>query len=121
MRQLTFVKHGLLEWQDVPEPKLENGREALVRPIVMARCDLDAPILYGIAPFRGPFPFGHEFIAEVVNVGEAVRSFIIGQRVIVPFQISCGACRRCQHGLSNSCQSVPELSHYGLGRESRRS
>lgn len=119
MQHLMFVKKGVLEWQDTDEPKLVGDVDALVRPIVVARCDLDLPILLGLAPFRGPFPFGHEFIAEVTAIGDEVTNVEVGQLVIVPFQISCGDCKRCHGGLSNSCQNVPPHSHYGLGRNSR--
>jgi threonine dehydrogenase-like Zn-dependent dehydrogenase len=119
MQQLTFIKRGVLQWQEVAEPVIREPTEALVRPLAVARCDLDVGVLYGLAPFRGPFPFGHEFIAEVVAVGEAVKGFRPGDRVIVPFQISCGHCRRCRKGISASCLSVSGLAMYGLGRDAR--
>jgi alcohol dehydrogenase len=115
MRQLTFVRPGLLEWWEAPEPKLQGPDEAIVRPIAVARCDLDAAIVAGKAPFAGPFPFGHEFVAEVVSVGERVAGFHDGQQVVVPFHISCGQCVRCRRGLTASCLSVPPRSMYGLG------
>ena len=116
MRQLTFVRHGKLEWREVPAPRIEGPGEALVRPIVVATCDLDAVMLAAPSPlFRGPFPIGHEFIAEVAEVGEAVRSVRPGDRVVVPFQLSCGACGRCRRGLTGSCETVPHRSMYGLG------
>jgi len=59
MRQLTFVKPGLLEWWDVREPALRGPEEAIVRPLAVARCDLDLTIVTGKAPAAGPFPFGH--------------------------------------------------------------
>ncbi len=115
MRQLMFIKPGSLEWREVPEPQLQGSKEAIVRPMVVARCDLDAAIYYGKAPFTGPFPFGHEFVAEIVSLGEDVHGFHIGQQVVVPFQISCGECARCRRGLTASCTSVPQRSMYGLG------
>jgi alcohol dehydrogenase len=54
----------------------------------------------------GPFPFGHEFVAEIVELGEAVTGFKVGQRVVVPFQISCGVCERCNRGLTASCSAM---------------
>lgn len=119
MQQLTFVKRGILEWHDVPEPTLQMPTDVLVRPIAVARCDLDLGILLGLTPFRGPFPFGHEFVAEITAIGDAVQQFQIGQRVIVPFQISCGKCTRCQKGVSNSCLEVPPVSAYGIGQAAR--
>lgn len=113
MRQLTFMKPGTFEWRDVPAPKIENGRQAIVRPLAVARCDLDFYIATGFAPYPGPFAFGHEAVAEVVDAGDAanVRP---GDRVVVPFQISCGICVACKRGFTNSCTSVPMRSAYGL-------
>ena len=116
MRQLTFIKPGTLEWWDVPEPQIEAPTQALVRPLAVASCDLDTPILRGEAPFRGPFAFGHEFVAEVVAVGEAVLTIQVGQRVVVPFQISCGTCDSCQRGFTGNCATVEGFASYGLGK-----
>ncbi len=116
MRQLTFVRQGQLEWWDVPEPQLEGPGQAIVRPIAVARCDVDNPILSGLTPFRGPFAFGHEFVAEIVTLGEEVRGFHPGQRVMVSFQICCGECDRCRRGLTGSCATVPTFASYGFGR-----
>src|ERR1051326_1567328 len=90
MQQLTYVKPRVLEWWDVPAPSLEGPQEAIVRPVTVATCDLDGPIFRGESPFKGPFAFGHEFVADVVEVGADVATVQPGQRVIVPFQISCG-------------------------------
>ena len=142
MQQLTFLKPGRLEWRDVRAPELTADTDALVRPLAVARCDLDVAILRGEAPFRGallhflrnhlpdgigqngifhgapfkgPYAFGHETVAEVIAVGDAVRTVRPGERVIVAFQISCGSCRRCRRGLTNSCETVPPRSMYGFG------
>jgi alcohol dehydrogenase len=115
MRQLTFIEPGVLEWREAPDPKIETPTDAIVRPITVALCDLDAAVLRGKAPLSGPYAFGHEFVAEVVMMGEQVAGFHQGQRVVVPFQISCGECERCRRGLTGSCSSVPPLSMYGFG------
>ena len=57
---------------------------------------------------------GHEGIAEVVAVGDAVRGVRAGDRVVVPFQISCGQCRECRRGVTGSCGSVPLMAMYGM-------
>ncbi len=115
MRQLTFVKPGqALEWWEVPEPQLQGPGEALVRPVAVASCDLDSALVHGGTPWHGPFAFGHEFVAEVVEVGEEVSHFKPGQLVIVPFQISCGKCARCLQGLTGSCTTVKAGAMYGL-------
>jgi alcohol dehydrogenase len=114
MRQLTFVEAGRVEVREAIAPELAGDGEALVRPIAVARCDLDLVFARGKAPVAGPFALGHECIAEVLAIGDAVRTVRPGDRVIVPFQISCGACDRCVRGLTGSCKAVPKLAAYGL-------
>ena len=114
MRQLTFVEPGKLEWREADEPKLDGDAEALVRPVAVATCDLDLGIVRGQVPYTDPFPFGHEGVAEVTDVGDAVSMVQPGALVSVPFQISCGECARCLRGQTGNCESVPRMSMYGL-------
>jgi alcohol dehydrogenase len=114
MQSLHFVDKGELEWRDVPDSKLEGDGEALVRPLAVATCDLDALIVRGFVPTEDPFPFGHECVAEVVDVGDAVEGFAPGDRVSVPFQVSCGECDRCRRGHTGNCERVERMAMYGL-------
>ncbi|GMN10877.1 alcohol dehydrogenase catalytic domain-containing protein [Croceitalea sp. MTPC9] len=141
MKQLTFVKTKTLKWEEVAEPKIELGTDAIVRPFLVARCDLDAAFLhndifkkYSIGKFlglvdktvprftrkdifKGPFPFGHECIAEIVELGKEVSGFEIGQKVIIPFQISCGICPICDSGLTSQCEVTGSFNMYsGIGK-----
>jgi threonine dehydrogenase-like Zn-dependent dehydrogenase len=115
MRQLVYLEPGRLAWQEADAPQIEGPREALVRPLTVAACDLDVAVVRGRAPLPGPFAFGHEGIAEVVTTGEAVTAVAPGDRVVVPAQISCGACPACAEGRSASCTSYPGTAMYGLG------
>jgi alcohol dehydrogenase len=115
VRQLTFTATAELEWREVPEPALSSDRAALVRPVAVATCDLDALIISGESPFQPPFAIGHECVAEVIDAGDAVVSARPGELVLVPFQISCGECRACAHGRSGNCESVAFMSTYGFG------
>ena len=90
MRQLTCTGPGKVEWRDVPEPRLEGDGEALVRPLAVARCDIDLLPHLRPLPVREPFALGHECVAEIVALGRRVRGLEIGQRVVVAFQVSCG-------------------------------
>ncbi|MDX6661841.1 MAG: hypothetical protein QOJ55_2663, partial [Solirubrobacteraceae bacterium] len=54
MRELTFIEPGKVEWCEVAEPELEGAGQALVRPLAVATCDLDAAMLAGESPFEGP-------------------------------------------------------------------
>src|SRR4051794_31242560 len=114
MQQLTFLEARSLEWRDVPEPSLEGDGQALVRPLAVATCDLDAYVIHGRAPYKGPFGLGHEGIAEIVDVGDAVDGLEAGQRVSVAFQIFCGECGPCRAGRTASCEATPPMAMYGL-------
>ncbi len=115
MRQLVLTGPRQLVWQDVPDPQLSGDGQALVRPLAVATCDLDHPIVAGTTPFPLPVALGHECVAEVVEVGSAVGSVKVGDRVVVPFQISCGTCGACARGLTSDCERVAPLSMYGFG------
>src|SRR3989475_1570622 len=114
MRQLTCTAPHQIEWRDVPEPRLEGDTEALVRPLAVARCDIDLFLTSGFVPLRGPFALGHEAVAEVVDVGDSVTGVTSGQRVVVSFEVSCGSCRSCRAGHTANCDRYPVLSDYGM-------
>jgi threonine dehydrogenase-like Zn-dependent dehydrogenase len=115
VRELVFLSRSETRWRESPEPRLEGPGEALVRPVAVACCDLDVVVVQGRAPLAPPYRLGHEGVAEVMAVGQDVVTVAPGEQVIVPFQISCGACPACRRGNTESCQSVPERSMYGLG------
>jgi threonine dehydrogenase-like Zn-dependent dehydrogenase len=115
MHQAMLYGPAEVAWAEVPEPVLSGGDEAIVRPVAVATCDLDFAVLRGRLPLDGPYPFGHEAVAEVVEIGDQVRSVSVGDLVVVPFQISCGACGPCQRGRTGNCAAHPPLSMYGLG------
>ncbi|MGH9013360.1 MAG: alcohol dehydrogenase catalytic domain-containing protein [Acidimicrobiia bacterium] len=120
MRQLTFKAPGRLVWDDVAAPRLSGGDDALVRPVAVATCDLDAAVMSGRAPLPGPFAFGHEFVAEVIDVADGVSTVHAGDLVIVPFQVSCGVCERCRRGLTASCETVGAGAAFGMAPIARR-
>jgi threonine dehydrogenase-like Zn-dependent dehydrogenase len=115
MQQLTYTAPKALQWREVSEPQLSSDGAALVRPVAVATCDLDALIIDGVSPFPPPFAIGHECVAEVLAVGDAVSSLQPGQLVCVPFQISCGSCDACRAGRSSNCEGVAFMSSYGFG------
>lgn len=115
MRELRFVEPGRVEWFEVPEPELGSADAALVRPIAVGTCDLDGPIVRGEVPVPGPFALGHEFVADVVSVGDSVTTIAPGVQVSVSFQISCGRCQRCLRGFTGRCSAVAAGASYGLG------
>lgn len=118
MEALYFRDPGAFEWRDVPAPRLAADTDAIVRPLAVARCDLDLYIATGVIPLPGPFAFGHESVGEVVDAG-AAAGVVPGQRVVVPFQLSCGRCDSCRRGRTGSCAAYPPLANYGLGGGAR--
>jgi threonine dehydrogenase-like Zn-dependent dehydrogenase len=113
MQQLTCTGPGVVEWLEVPEPVLVEPTDALVRPITVARCEID-PFLVLVGPTRaGQFALGHEAVAEVVEVGGAV-GLAPGDLVLPSFQVSCGTCPPCRRGRSAVCASYPILSDFGM-------
>jgi alcohol dehydrogenase len=114
MQQLTCLDPNKLEWREVPAPSLQGDGEALVRPLAVARCDIDRFLASGFFPLRGAFALGHECVGEVTALGDAVRGLSIGQRVVVSFQLSCGRCPTCAAGRSALCEKLPTLSDYGM-------
>jgi len=115
MRALTAAPGARLRWRSVAAPAAPGPDGAVVHPIAAATCDIDCPLALGATPIALPLHLGHECVAEVVSVGERVTSVKPGDRVIVPFQISCGNCAPCREGRTGTCASVPPLSMYGMG------
>jgi threonine dehydrogenase-like Zn-dependent dehydrogenase len=107
--------------ENVPEPKIINCRDALVKITLTAICGSDLHIYDGYIPTmkKGDI-LGHEFMGEVLEVGREVPNLKKGDRVVVPFTISCGRCFFCQKGMWSLCDnSNPNASMaekvYGQG------
>lgn len=117
MERLMLITAGTVRWEEMDDPGSPGPDAAHVRPVAVATCDLDVAVLRGGRyPLDGPYPFGHEGVVEVIAVGERVTTVQPGDRAIVPFQISCGACGPCRRGRTGNCASHPPMSTYGLGQ-----
>jgi alcohol dehydrogenase len=115
MRALLATPGGRLRWHEAPTPPAPGPDAAIVHPIAASTCDLDCALALGATQLPLPLHLGHECVAEVLEVGERVSTVKPGERVIVPFQVSCGECLPCQSGHTGSCTSVPPISMYGFG------
>tara|TARA_R110002072_G_scaffold36301_6_gene107051 strand:+ start:6354 stop:7430 length:1077 start_codon:yes stop_codon:yes gene_type:complete len=115
IQQLLYLSAKKAQWQEAPSPVLTTSKCALVKPMAVARCDLDRFVVAGQYRTPGPFALGHETAGVVVDVADQVTSFKPGDRVIVPFQVNCGECKNCKRGWTNACLDVPFCSSYGLG------
>jgi threonine dehydrogenase-like Zn-dependent dehydrogenase len=91
---------------DVPEPKILNQRDAIVRVTSTAICGSDLHLYNGfVQPMKKGDVLGHEFMGEVVDVGKDVSNLTVGDRVVVPFTIACGNCWHCQHEFWSLCEN----------------
>lgn len=114
MQQLACIEPGNVAWQSIVEPEDPGPGEALVRPLAVARCDIDRFLASGLIPSSAAFALGHECVAEIVALGSDVTDLRVGQRVVVAFQLSCGACPSCSRGHSANCDEYPVLSDFGM-------
>jgi threonine dehydrogenase-like Zn-dependent dehydrogenase len=90
----------------VPDPKILNPRDAIVKVTSTAICGSDLHLYEGNIPtMESGDILGHEFMGEVVEVGKDVRNLQIGDRVVVPFTISCGSCFFCNRDLWSLCDN----------------
>jgi threonine dehydrogenase-like Zn-dependent dehydrogenase len=100
--------HGICDVgvEDVPDPHVINPRDAVIKVTSTAICGSDLHLYDGYIPgmFRGDI-LGHEFMGEVVEVGTAVSSLAVGDRVVVPFPIACGNCYFCEHEQFSLCEN----------------
>jgi threonine dehydrogenase-like Zn-dependent dehydrogenase len=106
MKATCWFGTGRLRVVDVPEPKVLNPRDAVVRITLTAICGSDLHLWDGFVPTMEPGDIlGHEFMGEVVEVGGAVKNLKPGDRVVVPFPIACGNCLLCKEQLYSLCEN----------------
>jgi threonine dehydrogenase-like Zn-dependent dehydrogenase len=107
MRANCWMGKTSLEVREVPDPTILNARDAIVRVTSTAICGSDLHLYNGYIPtMRKGDILGHEFMGEVVEVGPAVSNLKVGDRVVVPFPIACGACFACQRELYSLCENT---------------
>ncbi|MGH8178816.1 MAG: zinc-dependent alcohol dehydrogenase [Steroidobacter sp.] len=106
MRALCW--HGVCDVgiEEVPDPSILNPRDAILKVTSTAICGSDLHLYDGYIPtmYRGDI-LGHEFMGEVVEVGPGVSNLAVGDRVVVPFPISCGNCHFCEREMFSLCEN----------------
>ncbi|MDP9386914.1 MAG: glutathione-dependent formaldehyde dehydrogenase [Actinomycetota bacterium] len=95
-----------VEVREVPDPRILNERDAIVRVTSTAICGSDLHLFGGYVPTmeKGDV-LGHEFMGEVVEVGGAITNLKVGDRVVVPFPIACGNCLACERDQYSLCEN----------------
>lgn len=106
MKALCWYGTGDVRVETVPEPVIEDGRDAIIRITSTAICGSDLHLYNGYMPTmeKGDV-LGHENMGEVVEIGSDVKNLKIGDRVVVPFNIACGECFFCRKEMYSLCDT----------------
>jgi alcohol dehydrogenase len=107
MKALVYHGPGQKAWEDVPDPTVVDPTDAVVRVDTTTICGTDLHILHGDVPaVTDGRVLGHEAVGRITEVGDAVRGFAVGDRVLVPAITRCGRCDYCQRGMPSHCRTV---------------
>jgi threonine dehydrogenase-like Zn-dependent dehydrogenase len=107
MKAACWMGTRKIEVTDVPDPKILNSQDAIIRVTSTAICGSDLHLYNGFIPtMKKGDVVGHEFMGEVVEVGNAVRHLAVGDRVVVPFPIACGQCDQCRREMFSLCENT---------------
>jgi threonine dehydrogenase-like Zn-dependent dehydrogenase len=116
MRALSYQGPFKVKVVKKADPRIEHGNDAILKVTRAAICGSDLHLLHGLVPdTRVGCTFGHEFTGVVEEVGPSVRNLRRGDRVVVPFNISCGTCFYCSRGLSANCENTNPNSDVASG------
>ncbi|HEX8085145.1 MAG TPA: zinc-dependent alcohol dehydrogenase [Solirubrobacteraceae bacterium] len=107
MKAVTWHGRRDVRVDDVPDPKIEEPTDAIVRITTTALCGSDLHLYEVLGPFiREGMVLGHEPMGIIEEVGSAVTELQRGDRVVIPFQVSCGTCFMCDQGLQTQCETT---------------
>mgnify|MGYP003146313356 FL=1 len=119
MKALVWHGRNDVRIDTVPDPKIKEPTDVILKITSTAICGSDLHIVDGMVPTmeKGDI-LGHEFMGEVVEAGRGVKKFKVGDRVVVPFTIACGNCEYCDDTLYSLCDNSnpnPEKAKANLG------
>jgi threonine dehydrogenase-like Zn-dependent dehydrogenase len=115
MKAVTWQGKRDVRYVDVPDPKIEEDTDALIRVTSTNICGSDLHLYEVLGPFMDPGDvLGHEAMGVVEEVGAGVSALRPGDRVVIPFQISCGSCFMCSDQLYTQCETT-QVREYGTG------
>jgi alcohol dehydrogenase len=111
MRAVAFQEPGRVDVVEVADPELQAADDALIRVRATGVCGSDLHIYRGRIPIEPGFIIGHEYVGEVVAVGDAVAGVGVGDRVLGTFQTACGTCWFCRHRWFHKCDRSRTFGH----------
>src|SRR5256714_4555949 len=116
MRALSYFGPNKVKVVKKPDPRIEHSNDVILKVTRSAICGSDLHLLHGLVPdTRVGCTFGHEFAGVVEEAGPSVKNLRGGDRVVVPFNISCGTCFYCSRGLSANCENTNPNSDLASG------
>lgn len=116
MRALSYEGPNRVRVVNKPDPRIEHSNDVILKVTRSAICGSDLHLLHGLIPdTRVGHTFGHEFTGVVEEVGRDVTRLSVGDRVVVPFPISCGTCFYCERGLFANCECSNPSSDVACG------
>ena len=115
MKALTFHGRRDVRIDDVPDPTIKESNDAIIRVTSSGLCGSDLHLYEVLGPFIGEGDIlGHEPMGVVEAVGSAITDIAVGDRVVIPFNISCGHCWMCGNGLQSQCETT-QVREQGTG------
>jgi threonine dehydrogenase-like Zn-dependent dehydrogenase len=115
MKAVTWQGKRDVKVTEVPDPKIEEPTDAIIKVTSTNICGSDLHLYETLTAFMTPGDvLGHEAMGEVVEVGTETGSLKVGDRIVVPFQISCGHCYMCDQHLYTQCETT-QVKEYGSG------
>lgn len=115
MKAVVWQGEKDVQVETVPDPSLMEDTDIIIKVTSSGICGSDLHLYRVMSPLMEPGDImGHEPMGEVVEVGKAVTNLKVGDRVVIPFNISCGHCYMCQHGLHSQCETT-QVKEYERG------
>lgn len=115
MKAVTWQGRRDMRVEEVPDPVIQEAGDAIVKITSTALCGSDLHLYETLGPFMTPGDIvGHEPMGVVQEVGPGVSNLKVGDRVVVPFNVSCGSCWMCERGLYSQCETT-QNTEYGTG------